>query len=104
MSRSDFVNILLSAREPLGEQTATGDVVARPKKGLVTQLSLTAGSDAATAVLRTGGASGDVVHTITAAAGATLPVEFPSGMYFSDGLHLTLSGTDAKLNGVGVSY
>lgn len=101
MSRSDSENILLSARVPFTEATATGDIYAEGKKGLVTELTLTAGADVATATFREGGSGGTVLHVISAPANTSVPVDFPSGMLFQDGLHVTLTGTSPSVTGVG---
>lgn len=54
---------------------------------------LTAGSDAATAVIREGGAGGTIIATQKAAAGTTAPGFFPPGGMVIKDPHVTLTGT-----------
>lgn len=75
--------------------TATGSVHAGPV-GVCYGLSLTGGSDAATAAIRLDGSGGTVVLTLKAAANVTVPWFPPVGFRFSD-LHVTLSGTGPEL-------
>lgn len=73
--------------------TATGDVVAQGNPRIVGGVLLTAGSDAATLTLKTGGSSGATLLVIKAAANTSRSV-FLGGMQFHDGIHATLAGTD----------
>lgn len=70
--------------------TATGQLDAG--QGFVLSFGLCAGADAATAVLRTGGASGTIVGKLACAANTSDSRTFISGVPYSD-LHVTLTGT-----------
>lgn len=72
------------------EKTATDVVTAT--SGRLHRIVLTAAADAATAVVRRGGASGTVVLSIKAAIGATVPVDV-GGALCAAGIHVTLTGT-----------
>lgn len=62
--------------------------------GTLLSCSLCAGSDAATAVVRTGGSGGTIICKLGAAAASTsVERHFKRGVPYSD-LHVTLSGTD----------
>lgn len=102
MAKADAEQLLMRARIP-SHITATGDIYAQGRAGSVTALRLNAGSDAATAVFRTGGASGTIVWTLAAAATLGESDHFPVGLYFEDGLHVTLTGTDPTVDVVGTS-
>lgn len=103
-SRGDNESTLLRARVPVGEHDADGQIYARGKQGVVTTLRLVASASAdATAVFRDGGSSGDIVWALTAPAGWPDQTPFPSGLVFTDGLHLTITGTDAKVYATGVA-
>ena len=103
MGRPDFEQTFRRAIFPATQLAATGAVYAQGKQGMVTVFSLTAGVDAATAVVRTGGATGTIIAAISAAIGTTQPVSYPAGLYFSDGVHVTLTGTAPAFDTVGVA-
>ena len=100
MGRLDLEAAFRRAVESQGTVSATGDVVAQDNQGVVTLLTLTAGVDAATAIVRTGGASGTVLCNISAPIGTTVAVPFPAGMLYTDGIHVTLTGTAPKFDTV----
>lgn len=59
---------------------------------------LVGGSDAATVTLRNGGAAGEVLLVITAAAVETVPVIVGAdGIRFNTDLHVTFTGTAPQL-------
>lgn len=74
---------------------ATGQLDAG--RGFLLSANLCAGSDAATAVVRSGGASGTILCKLGAAAGLSSGRTFASGVPYSD-LHATLSGTSPTLD------
>lgn len=102
MGRPDFEQTFRRAVAP-SQITATGDIYAQGKQGLVTSFVLTAGVDAATAEIKDGGSGGTIVASISAALGTSQQVEYPAGMWFSDGLYVTLTGTSPTLDVVGVA-
>ena len=69
-------------------------------QGWLLSASIAAGADTATAVFRTGGASGTIVCKLAALANTTAERGFVSGVPYSD-LHVTITGTspvfDAEL-------
>lgn len=75
-------------------RTTTGDITTQDAdlRGLV----LTAGSDAATVVLREGGSGGTVRLTVKAAANTSVPVPLWD-TYFGEGVHATLTGTGPEV-------
>ena len=76
--------------------TATGDV--GPANGLsLLSVTLAAGSDTATLVLKEGGSSGtQIIPTITAAANTEVHRTFPGGIVYKSQLHGTLTGTSPQ--------
>ena len=76
--------------------TATGNV-AQADGGTLFTVTLTAGSDAATLVVKERGSGGDQIWpTIKAAAASTVTVSFRGGIGYSGQLHGTLSGTSPE--------
>lgn len=75
------------------EASATGDVTTDSRT--VKSVVLTAGSDAASVVVRSGGSGGTVQLTLKAAAGATATwvTGDVDGVGYADGIHVTLTGT-----------
>lgn len=69
---------------------ATGDVTTAST--YLRSVSLTAGSDAATATVKVGGSGGTTVLTVKAAANSTVDVPVHDA-YCSGGVHVTLAGT-----------
>lgn len=68
--------------------TADGEVgVAGAPRTLFTVV-LTAGADAATVDLKTGGATGTVLLTVKAAAAGTTFVDFDDGVVFGSGIYV----------------
>ena len=77
--------------------TATGTAIS-VGPGVCYGAKLAAGADAATAVIRDGGASGAILAKLSALAGsgdAFLPW---CGVAFTTDLHITLTGTSPQLN------
>lgn len=78
--------------------SATGAVVAQGKAVGFLSVTLTPAAALATAVVRTGGASGTVLARLQAAASGA-SVEFSAkaehGILARDGIHVTLSGAGA---------
>lgn len=70
--------------------TATGDVTTEDAR--LFAVVLTAGSDAATLVVREGGSGGTIVLDVKAAASTTASVDL-FGALCSGGVHATLTGT-----------
>lgn len=60
--------------------------------GLLCGVTLTGGSDAASAVLKVGGSGGTVILTLKAPANTTVMFTPPCGIGYRD-LHVTLTGT-----------
>lgn len=115
-SRADLEHLLLRARNPAVELSATGylelqqqedgavvAVSTEDRQGLVTTLTLVAAAADATAVVRDGGPAGDIVATLSAPATWADPREYPSGLIFRDGLYVTLTGAGASFNATGVT-
>jgi len=71
--------------------TATGDVATR--NTYLRAASLTAGSDAATLVVRAGGSGGAVLFTLKAPASTSVGVPDLHDLYAAGGVHATLTGT-----------
>ena len=95
--REDNSALILRARVPL-EFSTTGDIFPEGERGLVTMFSLTAAAANATAILRDGGVGGTIIWSISAPIATSVPVPFPWGLSFQDGLHLTLAGAGATFN------
>lgn len=70
--------------------TATGQVDAG--EGYLLSVGLCAGSDAATAIVRTGGAGGTIVAKLGCAANTSTDRTFVCGKPYAD-LHVTVTGT-----------
>lgn len=77
----------------LKQVTADGEVATAGVGLVVYALTLTAGSDAATAVFKSGGASGTTLLTLKAAANATVHAQFPGGAAFPAGCYVDVTGT-----------
>lgn len=71
--------------------TATGDITTRD--ALLRNVIVSAGVDAASAVIRAGGASGTVVLTVKAAIGLTQATGELGRASCPGGIHVTASGT-----------
>lgn len=73
---------------------ATATIVATGKSGKLCLFQLCSGSDAATAILKTGGSGGTVIGKIACSGGSTT-ANFHTNIpvHFSDGLHVTITGT-----------
>lgn len=102
MGLSDLAYLFSRANQPTHVAATPTQVYATTKRGMVTALNLTAGVDAATAVVRDGDGSGTIIASLSAAAGTSQPESFPAGMIFTAGLHVTLTGTAPTLDVVGV--
>jgi hypothetical protein len=74
--------------------TTTGDVHVGP--GFLFGAALTAGSDAASAVFRVGGAAGAIILTLKAPAGGSV-LFTPSAKVAVQDLHVTVTGTSPEL-------
>lgn len=70
---------------------ASGDIVS--EAAVADTLSLTAGSDTATAVFRDGGATGPIRAKISCVTGTTKQLVFPKGCRFTQSIYVTLTGT-----------
>lgn len=70
---------------------ATGDITT--KDAWLRSVTLTGGSDAATAVVRAGGSGGTVILTLKAAAATTAPPALFGRAFCGTGIHVTLTGT-----------
>lgn len=77
--------------------TATGTAIAAGP-GVFYGAKLAAGADAATAVIRDGGASGIILAKLAAAAGTGDAFVPSCGIAFTTDLHVTLTGTSPHLN------
>lgn len=73
--------------------TATGDVTTVDTH--LSVVALTAGADAASLVVRFGGAGGTIVLTLKAAASSTVSVPL-SDVYCDGGVHATFTGTSPE--------
>jgi hypothetical protein len=71
--------------------TATGDVTTA--SAYLYSVALSAGSDAATLTIKTGGESGTTIAVLKAAAGVTTVLPLGAAVLCSGGLHATLAGT-----------
>lgn len=72
------------------EVSATGDITT--ESTYLLGVSLTAGADTATLVVKAGGSSGTKVLGLSAVAG-TSAVFDAHGIFLDDGIHATLTGT-----------
>lgn len=78
---------------PPSRLTATGTAFAT-QKGLLYGVVLNGGSDAATAVVRDGGAGGTILASLKAAAASTVPWFPPAHVVpFHTDIHVTITGT-----------
>jgi hypothetical protein len=77
-------------------RTTTGTLVSAGP-GFLRGVQLNGGSDAATAIVRDGGASGTIIGSVKAAAGATVAVSYPCLVPFVTDLHLTVTGTSPEV-------
>ena len=80
----------------------SADGAVKENNGMFVAVTLTAGSDAATATLRTatGGGGDKLIPTIKVAANTTVHLTFPGGVPFT-ACHLVVTGTSPE---VGISY
>jgi hypothetical protein len=78
---------------PPARLTATGTALAT-QKGFLYAVVLNGGSDAATAVVRDGGAGGTIIASLKAQAGTTASFT-PTGfaLPFATDVHVTITGT-----------
>ncbi|MGH3834185.1 MAG: hypothetical protein ACRDSF_00555 [Pseudonocardiaceae bacterium] len=74
--------------------TATGDVTTTDT--YLRSVTLTADSDAATLVVRAGGASGTVVFTLKTSAASTILVPEFHDAFCPGGVHATFTGTSPE--------
>lgn len=77
----------------LTQLSSDGEVATAGQPRTVYAVTLTAGSDAATAALKSGGASGTTLLTLKAAANASVHAALPGGVVFPAGCYVDLSGT-----------
>lgn len=75
------------------ELSASGEIATAGKPRTVYAVSLTAGSDAATVTLKSGGSGGTTLLTLKAAANSSVAVEYGCGVAFPVGCYLTFTGT-----------
>jgi hypothetical protein len=73
--------------------TATGDITAAGVNGEVYSITLAAGSDTATAVVRDGGSGGTIIAKLSAVANTQATYTLVKGHHYTNGLHATLTGT-----------
>lgn len=81
--------------------SATGDIVPQGHKAKLLSVTLTPAAALSTAVVRTGGASGTVVHTLQAAASgnsASWDAADKDGVLVQDGIHVTITGAGALVD------
>lgn len=71
--------------------TATGDVTT--DTSYLHSVTLTAGADAASVTVRSGGSGGTVVLVVKAAIGITVSVPLGAAAACPDGIHATVTGT-----------
>ena len=91
--KADLELTLLRARESF-TTSASAQLIPLAVIGVVTQVTVVAGIDAARYELRDGGATGTVIHEIIAPLAESVSISFPVGLAFNDGLHAILvSGT-----------
>lgn len=77
----------------LKELSASGEVAAAGQPRTVFAVTLTAGSDAATATYKSGGAGGTTLLTLKALANSSVSAQLPGGAAFGAGCYVTLTGT-----------
>lgn len=77
----------------LVERTTDGEMASAAQVMIVYAFTLTAGSDAATAVFKNGGSSGTARLTLKAPAGETVVAPMPGGVMFEKGVYVDLTGT-----------
>jgi hypothetical protein len=87
--------MLESLRAPLS-RTSTGTALAT-SRGELRGVQLNAGSDAATVIVKDGGASGTVLASLKALANTTQVLWFPGVLPFTTDLHVTLTGTSPEV-------
>jgi ABC-type Co2+ transport system permease subunit len=75
---------------------ATGSVVGDTHNTVIKSITLTAGSDTATLVLKQGGSSGTAVLSLSAVTNTSTSVYFGDGGIACPGAHITLTGTARK--------
>lgn len=73
----------------------TADTTVKSSRGFVRSVTLTAGTDAATVVVKDGGASGTSKITLKAAAAATVvwSAHDPAGALFGTDIYVDVTGT-----------
>ena len=77
-------------------KAASAIVVAEGKKGKLGLFNLCSGSDAATALLETGGSGGTTIAKLAvSAASQSVSMAIVDLIHFSDGLYVTITGTTA---------
>lgn len=82
-----------TANRPI-EVTAAGQVIASGKSGVVSHVTLLAGSDAATLTLYDGtDNTGTPIALLAADAGAADRAVYPSGVRYSNGVYAEITGT-----------
>lgn len=74
---------------------ATGDIVTRD--AILNSVVVTAGADAASAVIRAGGSGGTVILTVKAATGLTASTGFLGRVQCPSGIHVTATGTSPAI-------
>lgn len=72
--------------------TGTGTATIEAGEGFLLSAGLTAGADAATVTIRTGGSAGTIVAKLGAAIGLSSARTFVKGVPFTN-LHVTVTGT-----------
>lgn len=82
----------------LAQRTSNGEIATASTPYQVYAVVLTGGSDAATVTLKTGGSGGTTLLTLAAAAGVSVPMQFPNGVTFHRGIYATLTGTGPSVS------
>lgn len=83
----------MSGPVALKQLSASGEVDAAGAPRIVYAVVLTAGSDAASLTLKTGGASGATLLTLKAAAGESVALQLDCGFACGSGAYVALTGT-----------
>lgn len=99
-SHSDLEFQKYSARRPL-VMVATGQLYAVGQAGFISWSKLKGGSEASVVTLRDGDASGTIIAVLNSGVGESSPLP---GFRFLNGLHVTITGTDAIFMAVGPNY
>ncbi len=78
--------------------TATATGVIDEGSGILYSVGVCAGVDAATVVVRTGGAGGTIICKLGVAAGLSAQRTFVCGVAYNADLHVTVTGTTPQVD------